>query len=531
LIYKSNRSAIFIKMKIKKKGYSKTIIFFGVSLCMSGCDHPLPEINPYFYAPKSSSNRWTPSREQIAKEAKVPEIDNYLLPNKERAVSLAELINVALANNPNTSIAWYQARSAAAAYGISRADYYPSVNFTADVTTYSQSLVLQGSSPVTQTFTTAGPTATLNYVLFDFGMRSAQAEEMLQTLENANFTFNEMLQQIMQQVADDYYGYMYQYANLEAQFANLNDAKITLDAAMQRLEQGVANLSEMLQARTQFLQRQVDVASQEGVVKNSFVQLLSALGLPSDVTFQIGSFPSDPRLERFSLNSEELLAMAKEARPSIAAARANVLTSQAALDYARAAPLPVFNAMGSVGNRWYATGQWDKGDYVGQINVQFPLFAGFMYRNQIREAEQNLKTAIFSLQSEELQVSEQVMTYYNDFTVAQKEVKYTRLYLESAEEEFQVVLSNYEMGVNTILDVLSAQASLADARAKFISAKRDLYVAMVNVSFAVGKLTKENIANPEEGIDEKSESFNHDGSALDGMREAGAKAREANSCG
>ena len=51
-----------------------------------------------------------------------------------------------------------------------------------------------------------------------------------------------------------------------------------------------------------------------------------------------------------------------------------------------------------------------------------------------------------------------------------------------------IALSNYKAGTNTILDVLSAQSSLADSRAKKAQATRDWYSSLANLSYSTGSM-------------------------------------------
>src|SRR6267154_6784688 len=126
-------------------------------------------------APASSERPWQPPDltgfAGVIKARVEPEAD----PQKD--YDLAELIDLAERANPETKVAWEQARQSAAAVGIAQSEYYPllALRATADYT--------RQPVPVPESATTAGyvdltaeqaqPVATLEWVLLDFGRRKS----------------------------------------------------------------------------------------------------------------------------------------------------------------------------------------------------------------------------------------------------------------------------------------------------------------------------------------------------------------------
>lgn len=465
-------------------------------ICINqSCSRAPVEIAPWDYVAQSPTQTWTPQTPEKTLASFIDELEG--IPNKQDTLSLAELIDIALKNNPKTKESWYKARQAAALYGVSKADYYPDISFQGDVSKLHQSLGIieagstnsaSSAADEVESETSYGGHLDLKYTLFDFGVRSAKADAAMRALQHANWAHNEQIQKTMQQVSSDYYDYLYNKANLEALYVDLEDAQVSFIAAKQKLDTGVADVSEMLQARTQYLQKQLQVSSQVGVVDNSFVALVRDLGLPADIEFQLSGFPDHPDLHLLNADIEKLISIAKDQRPDIRAALATVEQKQADLSKAKADRWPKFTANAQVGRRWYGDDLGTNTNYSLQLELTFPIFSGFMYTNQIRAAEEAVEVATDKLRNIELSAIKDVMTYHNDFLTAKDLIYYSQEYIESAEEEFTAVLSNYEMGTKDILDVLSAQASLADARAKYIQTKKDLFVAITNLAYAIGTL-------------------------------------------
>ena len=95
-----------------------------VAIACGGCYPNRAVIDPWSYAPRTPSRLWVPPKNvkpmQLSDES--PEkLD------QEEPYSLAELIDIALRNNVQTKITWAQAKSAAATYGQSQSQFFPTI--------------------------------------------------------------------------------------------------------------------------------------------------------------------------------------------------------------------------------------------------------------------------------------------------------------------------------------------------------------------------------------------------------------------
>ena len=79
-------------------------------LTCGGCYVNNAVIDPWSYAPRSSSNTWKPPKKVKPMDLSDEPPD---MPGQEDPYSLGELIDIALRNNQQTKITWAQARSAA----------------------------------------------------------------------------------------------------------------------------------------------------------------------------------------------------------------------------------------------------------------------------------------------------------------------------------------------------------------------------------------------------------------------------------
>ncbi|GAG19050.1 unnamed protein product, partial [marine sediment metagenome] len=120
----------------------------------------------------------------------------------------------------------------------------------------------------------------------------------------------------------------------------------------------------------------------------------------------------------------------------------------------------------------------------------FPIFKGFFYRNLEKKAKASLLKSKATLRQKELEVINDVSISYTNLRSSIKNLKYSKEYLKEAKTSFNIAIKNYEAGTNTILDVISSQSSLEDARAKKAKAKRDFLTSISDLAYSTGSLAR-----------------------------------------
>ena len=94
------------------------------------------------------------------------------LPDPAKVYTLAELVNIAEQNNPDTRVAWENAKARAADLGVSKATLYPTLAALA-IADSARVDILFNTDWIRQTTGTFSPTLSLDYTIFDFGRRLA----------------------------------------------------------------------------------------------------------------------------------------------------------------------------------------------------------------------------------------------------------------------------------------------------------------------------------------------------------------------
>jgi outer membrane protein TolC len=429
---------------------------------------------------------WTPPRAEQASPQSAPplQIPAELI-ERVGQLTLTDVLDVALRNNTATSVAWAQARVASAAYGAARGQYYPTLTLDGTVTAL-QTAPFGGRVAVKQQF--YGPTLNVSWLLLDFGARGGSIGEARAALLAADWTHNAVIQDVVLAVESAYFQYMATKALLTAQQTTLAEARGNLAAADQRHNVGLATIADVLQARTALSQAQLALESTEGAIHTTRGALALSMGLPANVPYDIEPPPAGAPPLGIADSIDSLIERAVRERPDLMAARAQVRAAQARVSVARGNALPSLVVGGDAQQTYFFDTTPSGNSYTATITLQIPLFSGGSNIYNIKAAAAAAQAAAQQERGLERQVVFEVFRAYYTLRTATQLVRTSADLLASAKESEQVALGRYKAGAGSVLDVLTAQAALAGARAQEIQARFTWYTALAQLAHDTGIL-------------------------------------------
>lgn len=458
----------------------------GCMVLGSGACVGTPSVDGVAGVAPSPAVAWSPPARQEVRDSirRHPPIPPDL-EQRIRKLSLEEVVDLGLRNNPQTRLSWANARAAAAAYGSRRGAYFPTVD--GEVTgTRLKTVASQGRSAVTQSV--LSPSLSLTYLLFDFGGRSGTVGAARNALVAANYTHNATLQNVVLQIQTAYFQYIATRALLQAQRTTAREAQSNLQAAEERRRVGVATIADVLQARTASSQAELAAETTEGDLQTSRGALALALGLPANLPYDIDSMAGQVPVAVLADSVDVLIAKAVEVRPDLAAARAEFLASRSQVSVARASRLPSLLLDGTGGRTYTTTLPQGGNNYSVTLGLRIPIFAGFSRLYDQREAVALADAAQARADALGQQVVFQVFSSYYALQTAARRVSTTDDLIASAEQSNEVALARYRAGVGSVLDLLSAQTALADARAQQVLARLEWNTSLAQLAHDSGVL-------------------------------------------
>ncbi len=459
-----------------------------LALLLGGCVPNPPGVRGVAGTAPAPNVFWTPppapQRSPAESARAVAEIPPELA-QRIQDLRLSDVIDLALRNNTATAAAWADARAAAATYGAARSQYYPTLSLDGTVTAI-KTVPSAGRAAVQQQF--YGPTLNLSWLLFDFGGRSGSVAGAREALLAADWTHNAVIQNVVLGVEAAYFQYLATKALLAAQQTTLKEAQTNLEAAEQRHRVGLATIADVLQAKTALSQAQLALETTEGQLQTTRGALALSMGLPANVPYDI-QLPTDTTLPLGITDSvDTLIERAVRERPDLESARAQARASRARVSVARSQALPSLSFSGGTGETYFLNTPTFGNSYTASVQLQIPIFSGWSQIYNVQAASAAARAAEQRAEGLEQLVIFEVFNSYYTLRTATQRIRTGADLLASATQSEQVALGRYKAGAGSLLDLLTAQAALADARAQTIQARFTWYTALAQLAHDAGIL-------------------------------------------
>ena len=463
---------------------------FGLLLLAGACVHRPPSIGGAPGAPSQPNTYWNPPP-GIAARVQTPTparpVSMPATPTAYERLTTADVVDLALRNNPATRLSWAQARAAADVFGASRGSYFPTL--TVDVNaTHGQPV---GPNGVLSQRSQYGPTVGLSYLVIDFGGRAGTVDAARQTAVAADLAHNVAVQSTILGAEQALFNYQAARAQRDAERVAVDEATASLNAAEERHRVGLATIADVLQARTARSQAQLALESLEGAVHVVQGSLAVAMGIPANAPFEppvlVDSLCPDS-LQFITQSIDTLIAVATRDRPDLQAARAQAAAAAAQVRVARSGLLPTVTLNANSGYTQTSIPNFHGRTYSFGLGFDLPLFNGMSRQYNVQSASEQLEAANARAEQTRQQIALQVFTAYYNLQTATERVRTAADLLASATESESVARGRYREGVGSIVDLLIAQTALADARAQDAQARWQWRATLAQLAHDVGVL-------------------------------------------
>jgi outer membrane protein TolC len=255
-----------------------------------------------------------------------------------------------------------------------------------------------------------------------------------------------------------------------------------LRIARAMFEAGTVARFEVVQAETVLSRVKGEAIHAATAVSQQQAALLQALNVEqgTEVLVEEGVPPKLPDGDRY-----QLMALALEQRPEIAALQAAVRARQGALRVAHLYDAASLGLQGHVNNASATVFNepltWDLA-----VAVTKPFYQGGEKEAQVMQAKAALQTARLNLERGEQSIALQVTDAQLGVDDAQAALGVAEQGEVEARERLRIAQVRFANGVSLGVEVLDAQTALAAAQTQVINARYDLQVATIALRAALG---------------------------------------------
>ena len=448
---------------------------------LAGC-----AVGPNYHRPKVApppAFRGAPATQDTASLADEKWFDLFKDPQ------LQGLIRTALQNNYDVREAAARVEAARAALGITRADQYPTISASADITKQRSSR--NGSIPLPAGFKqerTFGAVAgnLLSYEVDLWGRlrRATEASraELLASQENQKV----VAMTLVSDLATAYF-------NLLELDQELEIAKRTLATRQQSLRLIEARQSHGLSTTLEVRQGEelVQVAAEAVPTIEEQIERTE-----NQISLLIGGDPG-PIARQRPLTAQEvppsvpagLPSALLDRRPDIRVAEENLVAANADIGVAKAAYFPEISLTGLFGFQSNQLSQlFTKPTNAWQFAPQLtqPVFTGGRIKSNVRFAEAQQKIATVQYERTIRTALREVADALVDYRKSKQILDNQQQLVKTLQDRSQLSYRRYHGGVDTLLNALDADRDLFDAELRLAQVRRDQLVSVVQVYRALG---------------------------------------------
>lgn len=409
-----------------------------------------------------------------------------------RTISLPEAVALARVNNPAAVAARGQLRSAESSVRAAVGSFIPDLSFSLSQTQQTgqrfdaiRNQIVSATQPWSYR---AGLGSSVQ--LFDGGRRFAQlrANRAGVTAAEANETSQSF--DIALQVKTAYANVLAARESEAAAAAELQQAEAQLQTSIARVRAGVATVSDSLRSEIQVGNARLARRTAQNNILVASASLTRIIGADSLVTAR-GSDTLD--ITRVTVDSVTLMRLALEG-PAVQQADMQLRAASAGIGTARANYFPTlqlsysYNGQGT--NPYGFSGDTTKQFLYGSalsLSLNFPIFNNFSREDQMVRARVTEDVAEAQFRDARSAARQNLIAEFGALRTAEERIQVQQASVLAADEDLRVQQQRYSLGASTLLDVLTSQSQLNQARAALIQARQDYRIARAQIEAIVGR--------------------------------------------
>ncbi len=360
--------------------------------------------------------------------------------------------------------------------------FIPTLSVGLDQTKYSTEF-FNPSDPANPTSTLVVGTASANYEVFSL-RKFAELGRTRAELASAEAGELEQRFQAALQTESSYYDVLVNQELARVAQERAARAREGLGIARARVASGAAVQTDSLQLVLELTRAGVDLLVRRNALRTAQLELGRRVGEPRAV----GAVPLDtmPAAD-LPIDLPQAVQAALDQGPQFRTARANERAAAATLKSARSDYFPTLG-VGALHQR-YDTEIFPAAAKVTSVtfSVSFPLWNNGLREIEVSRARVARDVARAIREDLERAVRRDVIAAFDTYESSRETVRLARIGVTVARDNYRMQEMRYRSGASTILDLLDAQVSLAEAEAELVQARYTTRLSLAQLEAILGR--------------------------------------------
>jgi outer membrane protein TolC len=329
-------------------------------------------------------------------------------------------------------------------------------------------------------YTSVDPTASQTIL----SIESIQRFRAARTAEQAaQLSYQDILDAVTLTVGNAYLRVTEADSRIQAQEAQVQNAKALYDQALDEVQAGTSPRIEATRTEVQLHTEEYNLS----IARNNFqvakLNLGRAIGLPLGQEFELAD--QLPYSEINPPTVEEALNVAYKSRSDFRSALDSEKSAAQTLSAARGERYPVVAVNGDYGDIGRTLGQ-SHGDFTFQAGINVPIFTGGRIKGDVTQAEAELQQRKAEAENIRGQVDYDVRAAFLNLNAAKEQVAVAKQNVGLANESLARSKDRFTSGVTDSVEVVQAEQALASANDQYITSLYDHNLAKLSLARALG---------------------------------------------
>jgi outer membrane protein len=408
-------------------------------------------------------------------------------PTQRPQLTRAEAEQMAIKNNPRVSIGRLLALAQHQVVRETRAAELPTAiaSITA-VEAEDATRISAGSLTASRLFTHAGAGGGFTQLMTDFGRtRNLVASSKLQEkAQNANALAT--TEDVVLATDNAFYNALQAQALLEVADQNVVTRQTTDTQVRELTKNKLKSTLDLSFADVNLSQAKLLLLDVQNNADSTMAALDAVLGLDHLVAYEL--VRTNTMLQPPPADADQLIQLGLQQRPDLQALN---YTAQAAVRFSRAQRdqlFPTISAAGTAGSVPIHPAQYYVANWWGGlgVNMNIPVFNGFLYTAQAKEASIRAQAASERSRNLRDQIVRDVRTSWWVANTAFRRVGVTAELLKEANLALTLAQTRYQMGLSSIVELSQAQYQQTDAAITSTNAQYQYRLALATLNYQIG---------------------------------------------
>lgn len=340
----------------------------------------------------------------------------------------------------------------------------------------------------------------LDYTVFDGLAREGKMKSASAEATATEYTAVRTRQTIAYQVERSYLDFLRDEQIVKVGDENLKRNQRQLEKITTSHRAGGASLADVYRQESQVASDELTLIKAQNTCSKAKADLISLIGLEDADNYVIADTSIISDIDTSESNTSpadqhmftELTNVAIEQRRDYKAAIESYDATDARVTSALSGYMPSLST--SVGYNLAGSGFSNLGGTKAlnwQVTLKWSLFDGFSRNESVQSARVDRQNASLRVQQSRRDIGVEVRKALLDLGAARKQYAVSRTGLQSAAENRKIAEEKYNLGVATLLDLQTANASLVEADVNRVNALYDYVIAERNVQYACGLMAAE----------------------------------------